>query len=260
MTYAQMRAALQIELDKQAGYASAAFIDTELNYFLDTAYRELVDRKCNKYMANEIAGIVDPIVEAEIQPLIAMWAISITTGIHSMPNATLRVLHFTMTGGFNDKSIGSGTPYKWIAPTKLDPASKHVIGVEYAKHETDSGARTVYKLIPITHAQAIKFLTTTRNIPYIPHPVYTIDTKPIHLDYDYTHVLNVYSDGKMFAGGTSGDLLWLRVCCYQKVNSDADLILVTWADEIIRHAATLALENIESERASMHNQLTQQMA
>jgi hypothetical protein len=222
MTTADLHRMLMMELDKQPSGAIQSFLRTELDYALNQAYISLINQKYTGHNILQARFEMDPKIGDDLRPLIEITRSNINYGARGN----------TLTTNISASDV------LYVITVKLYSLRGNVITGSY-----------LLKNIP--HAAIKPFLQNEENYPWIPNPVYTIDKNE----------LTIYVSPEFRTGNTTyeSEVSYLkkpRTIDYN--HNPGDEIEVAWGYEIVQLAATLLLENIESPRVSMHNQLVTQ--
>jgi hypothetical protein len=215
----------KVEVDKNAvnvGISgSPSFVDQEIDHFLNSAYLSKVNTAFTGH--NTLQTVFDGSIKriADLEGLVKFDA-----GITPVTDTTTNILTIT------DFKANNGT-----RDTRLYP-------IDGILHFSNGSKSAVSKVIG--HYDAENFTATYDNLPYIPVPVFTLENNTIR----------IFVDKQLMPGTYTFDL---RYVAHPEDIATSGIISVSdaVAMEIVKIAADMAIENIESTRVQTHPQLTQ---
>lgn len=238
MTNAEIFKTFKVMMDKNAeavAYGGCpAFLDTEVDLFLNQAYVEIV---CNKYTGTNVLktpfeGSVKRIQDLEqLVKTDKSIKISLETGSNVISVSNLLDVTFDSTTDSNVTGEGENKKMFFVS------AVLHWNKVE-GDITTDPRSATV---IMIDHNTADRFLYTYNNMPWIPTPVAIIAD----------NTLKIYVDPNLINRSFTIDITYVKYP--DKIDHSKPTVEITEVPdrvlyEVINRAVIIALENIESKR------------
>jgi hypothetical protein len=235
MNISELHIAFKVEADKNAvniGMSGCpSFLPEEIDYWLNTAYLSKIATKFtgDNTIRTPFEGNVKRV--ADLEKLVKT-------------DTDLELTSETISNRLTLKGFTSSVTY---GSTKQEKRMYFLEGVL-----NFDGKLTIVK--PITHTQATKFLQTYNNKPWIEEPVATLEGDNLIIYYD-TRIL-----GEPPKDGSSKIKLDLTYVAYpRKLNNEdtttgMDEIPEYMQYEVVKLAADMALENIESPRSQTHPQ------
>lgn len=229
MTVSELHILFKVELDKNAVNVGIngcpSFLPEEIDYWLNSAYLSKVSTKFtgNNPIQTPFDGNYKRI--ADLQKLI-MTDKSLTV-LSETANNKITLNDFTSSITYNE-----GTQEKRMFPLS---------GTLYFSN----GYAAVFRMI--SHENAQKFQRTYNNRPWIEDPVAILENNQLIL----------YVDQDLMPGPYSIDLTYIkypRKVNNEEITSGMDDIPEYMQFEVIKLAADMAIENIESPRSQTHPQ------
>ena len=229
MTVTEAHIAFKIEADKNAvnvGMSGCpSFLPEEIDYWLYTAY---LSKVATKFTGNNT--LRSPF-ETNLKRLSDLEGLVKT-------DKGLTLLSETESNRLTINNFKSSIIYGNITQ---DKRMYFISGVLHFSNNK------LAAITPVSHAQAQGFLETYNNKPWIENPVATLEDNK----------LIVYVDRDLMAGPYTLDLTYLayprKISC-KDITSTLDEIPEYMQYEVIKLAADMALENIESPRSQTHPQ------
>ena len=229
MTVSEAHIAFKIEADKNAvniGMSGCpSFLPEEIDYWLYTAY---LSKIATKFTGNNT--LTSPF-ESTIKRLADLEGLVRT-------DKGITLLSETESNRLTMNNFKSSITYG------SDTQDKRMYFINGVLHFSNNKLATV---IPINHEQSQNFLETYNNKPWIENPVVTLEDNK----------LIVYVDRDLMIGPYTIDITYLaypRKINNKDITSTLDEIPEYMQYEVVKLAADMALENVESVRSQTHPQ------
>lgn len=228
MSNPELHAYFKVEVDKNAvsiGISgSPNFEPDEIDYYLYSAYLSTIATKAtgNNYIQTPFEGNIKRIADLEM-------LVKTDKGLTLLGETATNKL--TLNDFVSTITYGSSTQEKRMYP---------ISGI---LHFGSNQMNATIKFI--NHNQANRFLRTYNNRPWIEEPVAIMEENK----------LIVYVDTDLMTGPYTLDLTYLaypRKINYEELTSGMDEIPEYMQYEVIKLAADMAIENIESPRTQTH--------
>ena len=235
MTVAEAHIAFKIETDKNAvniGMSGCpSFLPEEIDYWLYTAY---LSKIATKYTGN---NTIQAPFEGNTKRVADLEGLVRTDkGLTLLSESESNRL--TMNNFKSTITYGSTTQ------------DKRMYFIEGVLHFSSNRLATINL---ITHEQATRFLETYNNKPWIENPVAILEDNK----------LIVFVDRDLMVGPYTIDITYLaypRKINNQNITSTLDEVPEYMQYEIVKLAADMAIENIESPRSQTHPQYVAQIS
>lgn len=234
MNIGELHIAFKVEADKNAvniGMSGCpSFLPEEIDYWLYTAYLSKIATKFtgNNTIKQPFEGNIKRV--ADLENLVKT-------------DTNLTLLSEANTNRLTMEDFRSSTTYG------DDTQDKRMYFIEGVLHfGTDLATISL-----ISHEYARNFLQTYNNRPWIENPVATLEDNK----------LIIYIDKDLMKGPYKLDLTYLAYphrLHNQDINSGMDEIPEYMQYEVVKLAADMALENVESQRVKSHPQYVAQLA
>lgn len=235
MNISELHIAFKIEADKNAvniGMSGCpSFLPEEIDYWLYTA---LLSKIATKVTGNNTLRLP---YEGNIKRVADLQSLTKT-------DKSITLLSETTNNRLSMNDFTSSITYG------SDKQPKRMYFIEGVLHFGNNKLATV-KLI--SHEQATNFLETYNNKPWIEDPVAVLENNK----------LIVYVDRNLMTGPYTIDLTYLaypRRLNNEDITSGMDEIPEYMQYEVVKLAADMALENVESVRAKTHPQYVAQLS
>lgn len=235
MTVSEAHIAFKIETDKNAvniGMSGCpSFLPEEIDYWLYSAYLVKVATKFtgNNSLQTPFEGSVKRIADLE-------GLVRVDEGLTLLNETTSNRL--TMSDFRSSITHGD---------TAQDKRMYFIQGVLHF------GSNKLANVRPISHQQALNFLETYNNKPWIEEPVAILEDNK----------LIVFIDRDLMVGPYTIDITYLaypRKINNQDITSTLDEVPEYMQYEIVKLAADMAIENIESQRVQTHQSYVTQLS
>lgn len=235
MTVSDAHIAFKIETDKNAvniGMSGCpSFLPEEIDYWLYSAYLVKVATKFtgNNSLQTPFEGSVKRIADLE-------GLVRVDKGLTLLSETTSNRL--TMSDFKSSITYGD---------TAQDKRMYFIQGVLHF------GSSKLANVRPISHQQALNFLETYNNKPWIEEPVAILEDNK----------LIVFVDRDLMVGPYTIDITYLaypRKINNQDITSTLDEVPEYMQYEIVKLAADMAIENIESQRVQTHQSYVTQLS
>lgn len=235
MTVTELHIAFKVEADKNAvniGMSGCpSFLPEEIDYWLYTAYLSKIATKFTGNNALKAPFETNAKRVADLEGLVKT-------------DKGLTLLSETMSNRLTMNNFKSTITYG------KDTQDKRMYFIEGVLHFGNNKIATV-KLI--SHENANRFLETHNNKPWIEDPVATLEDNQVI----------VFVDRDLMTGPYTLDLTYLaypRRINNQDITSGIDEVPEYMQYEIVKLAADMALENVESPRSQTHPQYVAQLS